>query len=75
MENLLETPPRFEELDPAAAAALVWFVSPQGLDQRKDFLNLLLEWRATTGRNEPCPCGSGLKFKRCHQEPDYLRDL
>lgn len=19
-----------------------------------------------TGRNEPCPCGSGLKFKRCH---------
>lgn len=18
------------------------------------------------GRNEPCPCGSGLKFKRCH---------
>lgn len=21
---------------------------------------------AKTGRNEPCPCGSGLKFKRCH---------
>jgi uncharacterized protein len=21
---------------------------------------------ATVGRNEPCPCGSGLKFKRCH---------
>lgn len=19
------------------------------------------------GRNEPCPCGSGKKFKRCHQ--------
>jgi hypothetical protein len=19
-----------------------------------------------TGRNEPCPCGSGKKFKRCH---------
>jgi hypothetical protein len=19
-----------------------------------------------TGRNDPCPCGSGLKFKRCH---------
>ena len=18
------------------------------------------------GRNDPCPCGSGLKFKRCH---------
>lgn len=21
---------------------------------------------ATTGRNEPCPCGSGKKYKRCH---------
>jgi uncharacterized protein len=21
---------------------------------------------ATTGRNDPCPCGSGKKFKRCH---------
>ena len=20
---------------------------------------------ATTGRNDPCPCGSGLKFKKC----------
>jgi preprotein translocase subunit SecA len=19
------------------------------------------------GRNEPCPCGSGKKFKKCHQ--------
>lgn len=23
------------------------------------------EWRRTTGRNDPCPCGSGTKFKRC----------
>jgi preprotein translocase subunit SecA len=21
---------------------------------------------AGVGRNEPCPCGSGRKFKRCH---------
>jgi SEC-C motif-containing protein len=21
---------------------------------------------ATAGRNEPCPCGSGQKYKRCH---------
>jgi len=20
----------------------------------------------TTGRNDPCPCGSGRKFKQCH---------
>ncbi|WP_292463262.1 anaerobic sulfatase maturase [Methanolobus sp.] len=23
------------------------------------------------GRNEPCPCGSGLKFKRCHGNKEY----
>ncbi|MER2173025.1 MAG: SEC-C metal-binding domain-containing protein, partial [Psychrobacillus psychrodurans] len=22
--------------------------------------------QATVGRNEPCPCGSGEKFKNCH---------
>jgi len=21
------------------------------------------------GRNAPCPCGSGLKFKKCHGRP------
>jgi len=24
---------------------------------------------AGTARNEPCPCGSGRKFKRCHGDP------
>jgi uncharacterized protein YecA (UPF0149 family) len=24
------------------------------------------------GRNDPCPCGSGLKFKRCHLMKKYL---
>ena len=24
------------------------------------------ESRKQTGRNDPCPCGSGEKFKRCH---------
>ena len=28
---------------------------------------------ARTGRNEPCPCGSGRKFKQCHARPgDYM---
>jgi hypothetical protein len=25
---------------------------------------------ATPGRNDPCPCGSGKKYKRCHLEED-----
>lgn len=27
---------------------------------------------ATAGRNDPCPCGSGRKFKQCHQGRDLL---
>jgi hypothetical protein len=23
------------------------------------------------GRNEPCPCGSGKKFKKCHNNPRF----
>jgi preprotein translocase subunit SecA len=23
---------------------------------------------AKVGRNDPCPCGSGKKYKRCHGE-------
>jgi uncharacterized protein len=26
----------------------------------------------TPGRNEPCPCGSGKKFKHCHGAPEIL---
>ena len=24
---------------------------------------------AKIGRNDPCPCGSGLKYKKCHASP------
>lgn len=27
---------------------------------------------ARAGRNDPCPCGSGRKFKHCHGRPGYL---
>jgi hypothetical protein len=26
--------------------------------------------RLKTGRNDPCPCGSGKKYKKCHLEAD-----
>ena len=28
------------------------------------------EKRLKTGRNEPCPCGSGKKYKKCHLTED-----
>ena len=48
----------------------------QSLAQRQPPANVMLELArqdaarerafASAGRNDPCPCGSGLKFKRCH---------
>lgn len=32
----------------------------------KDFVELSAKQMREAKRNEPCPCGSGLKFKRCH---------
>ena len=29
---------------------------------------------AHVGRNDPCPCGSGRKFKRCHGDPRIRPD-
>jgi len=29
---------------------------------------------ARVGRNDPCPCGSGRKFKRCHGDPRFRAD-
>jgi preprotein translocase subunit SecA len=29
---------------------------------------------ARVGRNDPCPCGSGRKFKRCHGDPRMRAD-
>ncbi len=28
---------------------------------------------AGAGRNDPCPCGSGRKFKSCHYETEMSR--
>jgi Family of unknown function (DUF5677)/SEC-C motif len=32
----------------------------------RDFISLSDEQTRDVGRNDPCPCGSGIKFKRCH---------
>ena len=29
---------------------------------------------ANVGRNDPCPCGSGRKYKRCHGDPRMRAD-
>ena len=41
-------------------ANVMSFIRQREADRRKQ------ERFRTVGRNDPCPCGSGLKFKRCH---------
>ncbi len=38
----------------------------QQVKKQKFSTGTLRRTRAKVGRNEPCPCGSKLKFKRCH---------
>ena len=64
------TPSTFEvHLDPLTGENEVQGFRPGGLlaDQRKALpLSALPEGWQSTGRNQPCPCGSGNKFKHCH---------
>lgn len=72
----VETPLRFEDIEPEAGAALLWWVN-EGRHavatlyphlQRNGcgcFDRAFVAVHSETGRNDPCPCGSMLKFKRC----------
>ncbi|MBZ0298643.1 MAG: anaerobic sulfatase maturase [Anaerolineae bacterium] len=41
-----------------APANVMFFLAREKMELEKQF--------ARVGRNDPCPCGSGLKFKKCH---------
>ncbi len=52
-------PPLMPDADPNAG--------PDALDQQQDeSATPFVRRERKVGRNEPCPCGSGKKFKRCH---------
>jgi preprotein translocase subunit SecA len=36
-----------------------------GLKESKDYVDALGEVVQEVGRNDPCPCGSGRKYKHC----------
>ena len=45
-------------------------------EERDDYFESVLAvepFRPRTGRNEPCPCGSGRKYKKCHLPTDEAR--
>jgi preprotein translocase subunit SecA len=49
----------------AAAAAAGTGAAPAAVEPAANTPVVKNEW-VKTGRNEPCPCGSGKKFKQCH---------
>jgi len=40
-----------------------------GSDRSEELLMLHDNWKPV-GRNDPCPCGSGKKYKHCHMRAD-----
>jgi hypothetical protein len=52
-----------DELDRTIREELPHLLDPSVLGENAPLPRLL---RADVGRNDPCPCGSGKKFKRCH---------
>ncbi len=47
---------------------------PEDISDVKRLLtpNALMTDKPKVGRNDPCPCGSGLKFKKCCLKKNFL---
>ena len=60
---LEETQERYPPIDDVVEATAWW----EGFDEHRRTTAATEPYRAPpkVGRNEPCPCGSGKKFKKC----------
>ena len=61
-------PERLETSNPKLHELLVWVCQENGKRLNAGLPTLQktpVTAEAKTGRNEPCPCGSGLKYKKC----------
>ncbi len=66
-----ETPSRLQFLHPDASSAKPVLPSevlgePETLASSEPRRGVTIEADDKTGRNDPCPCGSGKKYKKCH---------
>lgn len=60
-----EKPISLEKDDPELADLLKWYCNlPAHIRKRMGGLDTV-EAPPKVGRNDPCPCGSGLKYKKC----------
>ena len=66
IEQYVECPKRFEDEDPELAELLGWWGTLDRREQKKLWNQPTVNETPKVGRNEPCPCGSGKKYKQCH---------
>lgn len=59
--HLSQAPPRRQPAKPAATVSIE--DEPEALPQQ------VIRVTPKVGANQPCPCGSGQKYKRCHGRP------
>ena len=68
-EALTETPAQREELSKQIPASVAWiykFWKPyRRAVAERSFATSFQRDHPKVGRNDPCPCGSGKKFKKC----------
>ena len=64
---IIENAARRGEFDATKAESDRWAPSKDGQDTFAELVApMALRSEPNVGRNDPCPCGSGSKFKRCH---------
>jgi uncharacterized protein len=64
---LLEDAPLFlAEVEDRLSERERWLIESERRIRRTPEPPLIPVDVAKVGRNDPCPCGSGLKYKRCH---------
>ncbi len=72
-EALVKTPAQREALTqqiPASVAAMYRYWLPQSKESVEETVTATFRRdQPKTGRNDPCPCGSGKKFKKCCGAP------
>jgi hypothetical protein len=67
--ELIETAYRAGEFDATKAESDRWAASEAGQAAQRELTGQAVREQAArekTGRNDPCPCGSGRKWKHCH---------
>jgi hypothetical protein len=64
LHNLLRAQPQLVQMYQQRYALLRQHLSPILTGQRRERSEA--HRQQTIGRNDPCPCGSGKKFKKCH---------